>query len=200
MKKNSDSSQSSPVLCRFQVDRRTVLGGMAGLAGLSVLPASAQDDIATAPPAPGDYLVFAGGEDRTTPLTPDSLVPNAGQVQAWPVDPATDTVRNGTLYNLLVLTRWDPAVLSPEGQEYAAEGVVAQTAICTHAACEVTDWIADSFHMECPCHFSRFDPRQNGAVIQGPATRKLPALALAMEDGRIVVKAPFDGRVGGDTA
>ena len=83
---------------------------------------------------------------------------------------------------------------------YAAGGVVAQTTICTHAACEVTDWMAESFHMQCPCHFSVFDPRQNGAVIQGPATRKLPALALSMDGDRIVVREPFDGRVGGDTA
>jgi rieske iron-sulfur protein len=167
---------------------------------MAVAPALGQEDVAAAPPQPGDYLVRASGDDQTTPLTPEDIVPNAHPIQAWPADAASETVRSGSLLNLLVLSRWDPAVLSPEGQAYAAEGVVAQTAICTHAACEVTDWVAESFIMECPCHLSRFDPRQNGAVMQGPATRKLPALALKMEDGRIVVSAPFDGRVGGDTA
>lgn len=200
MPKTFTPANSSPMLCRYAVGRRTVIGGLAGLAGTAALPAFAQDDPAGAPPAPGDYLVFASGDDQTTALTPESIVQNAGAVQAWPVDPATQTVRSATLFNLLVLTRWDPAVLSPEGQDYAAGGVVAQTAICTHAACEVTDWIAETFHMECPCHFSRFDPRQNGAVIQGPATRKLPALALTLDGDRIVVREPFDGRVGGDTA
>ena len=52
--------------------------------------------------------------------------------------------------------------------------------------------------IECPCHLSRFDPRNNGAVVLGPATRKLPALGLAVEGDRIVVSQPFDGRVGGD--
>lgn len=196
----STTPKSPAACCQLQVSRRTVIGGLAGIAGSAALPAFGQDDVAAAPPQPGDYFVFASGDDQSTPLTPESIVPNAAPVQVWPVDPATQTVRNGTLFNLVLLTRWDPAVLSPEGQDYAAEGVVAQTAICTHAACEVTDWVPESFHMECPCHLSRFDPRQNGAVIQGPATRKLPALALAMQDGRIVVREPFDGRVGGDVA
>jgi ubiquinol-cytochrome c reductase iron-sulfur subunit/rieske iron-sulfur protein len=199
-KRPDNSPSSTTTLCQCQLSRRTVIGGIAGLAGATALPAFGQEDVSREPPAPGDYLVFAYGDDRTTPLTPESIVQNAGPVQAWPVDAASDTVRSGSALNLLMLSRWDPAVLSPEGQDYAAGGVVAQSAICTHAACEVTDWVAASFHMECPCHLSQFDPRQNGAVIQGPARRKLPALALALEDDRIVVRTPFDGRVGGDVS
>ena len=149
------------------------------------------------PPQPGDYFVHATGEDKS-PLVPASLELGGRPIQAWPVDPATDMVRDGTLYNLVMLSRWEMAELGAEAQAYSAEGVVCTTVICTHASCEVSDWVEDARVCECPCHFSRFDPRFNGAVTQGPAFRKLPALQLALADGRVVVKAPFDGRVGGD--
>jgi ubiquinol-cytochrome c reductase iron-sulfur subunit/rieske iron-sulfur protein len=149
------------------------------------------------PPQPGDFFVHATGEDKT-PLTPDMIELGGRPIRAWPADPATGTPRDGTLYNLVMLSRWEPDQLGPEAQANAAEGVVCQTVICTHASCDITDWVEDAQVVECGCHFSRFDPKFNGAVVQGPATRKLPALALAMADGRVVVKAPFDGRVGGD--
>jgi ubiquinol-cytochrome c reductase iron-sulfur subunit/rieske iron-sulfur protein len=170
------------------------------MAGLVAAPALAQDgsqaDPASAGPQLGDYLVLASGDDQVTPLKPEDIVPNSAPVEAWPADSATQTVRDGSYQNLLVLTRWDPAVLSPEGQEYAAGGVVAQSAICTHEGCEVTSWVAESFLLECPCHLSRFDPRQNGAVMQGPAMRKLAAIPLKLDGDRIVVAGAFDARVG----
>ena len=97
-----------------------------------------------------------------------------------------------------MVSRWDPNELGDQGKAYAADGVVCQTVICTHASCEVSEWVEDLKVVECPCHFSRFDPRNNGAVLLGPAFRKLPALMLDVADGRVVVKQPFDGRVGGD--
>jgi ubiquinol-cytochrome c reductase iron-sulfur subunit/rieske iron-sulfur protein len=164
---------------------------------IGVAAPRAQGDPATMPPQPGDYFVHATSGD-TTPLTPESIELDARPIRAWPVDPATGTVRDGTLYNLVMLSRWDPGELGPDGQANAAEGVVCQTVICTHASCDIGEWVEDLKIVECGCHFSRFDPKRNGAVVQGPATRKLPALALAMADGKFVVKAPFDGRVGGD--
>jgi len=160
--------------------------------------ALAQDDPATMPPQPGDYLVRASGDDRTTPLTPEDLEVGARPIPAWPAAADSQTVRSGTLFNMLTLSRWDPAALGPAAEGFAADGVVALSIICTHASCEVTDWAEDVQVLECPCHLSRFDPRNNGAVVQGPATRKLPALALAVDNGRIVVAQPFDSRVGGD--
>jgi rieske iron-sulfur protein len=163
---------------------------------MSPVRAFAQD-AATMPPQPGDYLVRATGDD-IAPLTPADIETGARAIQVWPAAADGEIVRDGTLFNLLIVSRWDPAMLGAEAQGYAAEGVVAQSVICTHSACEVTDWAEDLQVLECPCHLSRFDPRFNGAVVQGPATRRLPALALAMEGERIVVARPFDSRVGGD--
>jgi len=199
LKSESENQGPAAGCCRANINRRLVVGGIVGIAASPALAQgdSQNADAASAPPQPGDYLVRASGDDQTTPLTPEDIVPNSAPLQAWPADSATQTVRSDNWQNLLVLTRWDPAVLSPEGQKYAAGGVVAQSAICTHEGCEVTSWIPENFLMECPCHLSRFDPRQNGAVMQGPATRKLPALALKLDGDRIVVAAGLDGRVGG---
>ena len=195
--KSMDARPETPC-CGAVLDRRAVLKGIAGfaIAGGTATRGLAQD-AASMPPQPGDLLVRASG-DNLAPLTPADLEIAAAPIQVWPADPATGAPRSGSLFNLLQVSRWDPATLAPEAQAKAAEGVVAQTIICTHAACEVTDWVPEFFVIECPCHQSRFDPRNNGAVVQGPATRRLPALGLGLDNGRIVVVEPFDGRVGGD--
>lgn len=180
------------------VDRRSVIGGLAGATVLGTAPSVlAQDDAKTMPPQPGDFLVFTSA-DSFTPITPADLEVGARPVRAWPADPVSQAPRDGTLYNLLVISRWDPVDLGPDALGNAADGVVAQTAICTHTACEVADWVDDIRVMECPCHFSRFDPKNNGAVVQGPATRRLPTLPLAVADGKVVVAQIFDSRVGAD--
>jgi rieske iron-sulfur protein len=192
----NNDGRSEAIRCAC-LNRRVVLGGIAGSAIVGVSGARAQGDPATLSPQIGDYFVRATGEDKS-PITPESIEIGAAPFSAWPVDAATDTVRDGTLYNLVNLSRWEPTDLTADAQAFAADGVVCQTVICTHASCEVSDWIADARVIECPCHFSRFDPKANGAVTQGPAFRKLPALQLALADGRVVVNSAFDGRVGGD--
>ena len=78
------------------------------------------------PPQPGDYLVRATGDDLT-PLTPADIETGARAIQAWPAATDGDIVRDGTLFNLLIVSRWDFATLGAEAREYAAEGVVAQS-------------------------------------------------------------------------
>jgi ubiquinol-cytochrome c reductase iron-sulfur subunit/rieske iron-sulfur protein len=181
------------------VNRRTVVGGLAGVSVLGAAPgAFAQDDPATMPPQPGDFIVFTSA-DGFKPIAPEDVELGGRPVRAWPADPVTQAPRDGTLYNLLVLSRWEESDLAPDAIPYAADGVVAQTAICTHTACEVADWVAEERVMECPCHFSRFDPKNNGAVVQGPAFRRLPSLPLTVADGKVVVAEVFDSRVGADS-
>ncbi len=178
------------------VNRRSVLGGFAagallGLSGRAV----AQDNPAAMSPQPGDYLVRTSDQTKT-PLTPDGIELGSAPFRAWPFDPATDTVRNGALNNLLLVSRWSPEALTAEAMEFQAEGVVAQSAICTHQACDISEWVAEQQVVECPCHYSRFDPKDAGAVVNGPAIRRLPSLTLSVVDGRVVVQAPFNSPVG----
>ncbi len=56
------------------------------------------------------------------------------------------------------------------------------SAICTHQGCTVS-MVQDGI-ISCPCHGSEFST-VNGAVIQGPATRPLPTIAVAVRDDAV---------------
>ncbi len=47
-----------------------------------------------------------------------------------------------------------------------------------HASCTIADWILTRNVIACDCHSSEFDPREAGKVVDGPAARPLPPLAL----------------------
>ena len=87
---------------------------------------------------------------------------------------------------------------------YDADGIVAFSAICTHAGCAVTMYRVPTFQpveatpaLVCPCHYSTFDPATGGTVTFGPAGRKLPMLPLRI-DGKGYLRAAgnFDEPVG----
>jgi rieske iron-sulfur protein len=115
---------------------------------------------------------------------------------AWPMDPQTNTVRNGSRLNKVLLLRLDPEGFDPETKDHAVEGVVAYSAVCTHTGCDVTSWHPDRQLLECPCHYSLYDPKKGAKVVGGPSPRRLPALPLKITDGRLVVAKPFTGRAG----
>jgi rieske iron-sulfur protein len=183
-----------------QVGRRTVLTSGVGLGiGLSLTPALAfaQDDPASLRPREGDFLIKDG--DRK-PLVPDDIPSGASQTMAWAIDPIDGTVRSGSRLNRVLLLRLDAGQLSADTRSRAAGDVVAYTAVCTHTGCEVVEWLAAEQVLQCPCHFSKFDPRDGARVVDGPAPRPLPALPLALMDGKLVVARAFTTRVGFDPA
>ena len=78
---------------------------------------------------------------------------------------------------------------------YDADGIVAYSAICTHAGCAISMYRVPTFRaveprpaLVCPCHYSTFDPARAGEVIFGPAGRRLPMLPLRI-DGRGYIRA-----------
>ena len=160
---------------------------------LARIPALAQP--ASERPKEEDFLVSIESE------TPDALelkdIPVGGPpVLAWPMDPASRTVRKDSRLNKILLLRLDPLTLVGATKDRAADGVVAYSAICPHAGCEVNGWVAEQQILECSCHYSHYNPREGAAVMDGPASRALPALPLKIVDGKLAVAKPFTSRVG----
>jgi len=193
------SSPCEECPCRAASGRRSVLKTALGL-GLSlpffdVLGAGAKDP-KDAPPTAGDQLVLLSGEGKGEVIQPEDLALGGPQELAYPMDPTTKTVRDGSRLNEVLVIRLDPAQLSPSTRTNAVQGVVAYSAICTHQGCDVSQWKRDKKVLLCVCHGSEYDPRNGAKVVFGPAPRHLAALPLRIENGGLVVAGPFKGRVG----
>jgi rieske iron-sulfur protein len=180
-------------VCR--IGRRAAIG-LGLYITLSRRLALAQAEPARERPKESDLLVAVASPSAPEPLKPDDLTLGDKPTMAWPMDPQTNTVRNGSRLNKVLLLRLDPEGFDPETKDHAVEGVVAYSAVCTHTGCDVTSWHPDRQLLECPCHYSLYDPKEGAKVVGGPSPRRLPALPLKITDGRLVVAKPFTGRAG----
>jgi rieske iron-sulfur protein len=181
--------------------RRTLLRGAIGLGltlPLTSVQAAQEDDPKKARPQAGDQFVYFSGDRKGQVIKPEDLPLGGPQILAYPVDPATNTVRNGSRLNQVILIRFESDQLSDQTRADAAEGVVAYTAICTHQACPVSMWEKDTGTLFCSCHGSQFDPKDAARVVVGPAPRRLAMLPVKIEGGELQVAGAFTSRVGGE--
>ena len=103
----------------------------------------------------------------------------------------------------LVLVRLPLAEISMR-KDWAPQGIVAYSKICTHAGCAIALYRKPTFAptqpkpaLVCPCHYSTFDPAAGGEVLFGPAGRALPQLPLLIDgDGNLRAAGNFSGPVG----
>jgi rieske iron-sulfur protein len=155
-------------------------------------------------PQKADVLVFSEGEHTGDIIKPQDLKLGGPPLRAWPKDPKTSVIRNGSRLNEVLVVRLDPAELDDETRSHSADGIVAYSAICAHAGCPVTAWVkgeaGDKDVFKCVCHNSEYDPRQGAQVVFGPAPRRLAALPLVTADGSLTVAATFVGKVGAQQA
>jgi ubiquinol-cytochrome c reductase iron-sulfur subunit len=106
----------------------------------------------------------------------------------------------------IVIVRVNPTKLHlPPGRgDWAPDGILAFSKICTHAGCAIALYRKPTFTpvepndaLVCPCHYSTFDPYTGGKVIYGPAGRPLPQLPLQIDsDGNLRAAGNFSARVG----
>jgi rieske iron-sulfur protein len=160
--------------------------------------ATAQDgDPRKARPQPNDRFVFARGSRKGEAITLADLPAGGPPLIAFPIDPLSKTIRDGSRLNEVLLVRLESTDFSTETRARAADGtVVAYSAVCTHTGCDEWDWQRASGTIKCPCHFSEFDLKDSARVMNGPAPRRLPALPLTIVDGVPVVAGGFVGRPG----
>src|SRR5450631_1251143 len=129
--------------CGARTSRRDVLAA-ASVLGLNAAVDAAIGPAAAEPaderPKDGDHLVAIDAATAVA-LEPKDIA--GPQIIAWPMDPAAKLVRNGSRLNKVLLVRLDPATLVDATRDRAADGVVAYSAICPHAGCEVSGWLDD---------------------------------------------------------
>jgi rieske iron-sulfur protein len=173
--------------------RRRVLDLGLAAAGAAVLPRAALAlPPAIMPPQPGDGLVSVA-DSTHQPIREEAVIAGAPPVLAWPMDRHSGTVRSGAHFNQLLLLRL-PTSAAGQGM-----GILAFSAICPHAGCIVSSWIAESHILLCPCHGSEYNPADAGAVVGGPAPRPLPHLRLDVDGGLLIVAGAFSAPIGGQT-
>lgn len=165
------------------------LGGVSVLSVTSALHPIAKLTPESEPPGPGDKLVFA--DDQSHVVAPSDLAIGAGPKMVYPMDAKSKVVKSGTVNNLALVARFDPAALSATTGAHAAGGVVAYSAVCPHLGCTVSLWDGQHEWFHCPCHHAEFDPRDEGKVMAGPAPRSLPVLPLELDGTDVVVAAGF---------
>jgi Rieske Fe-S protein len=190
-----DDGRESAIAARH-LKRRRVLQGCCGLALGPVVARSDETDEASAAPQENDGLAFAYGDRAGQVITPTDIVLGAKQLLAYPLNPTTQRMRDGSRLNQLIVVRLDPARLAAETLARAADGIVAYSGVCTHTGCDVTDWYADARRFKCPCHESEFDPSDAARVVGGPAPWPRAALPLKIVAAALVGAGPFAGRVG----
>ena len=186
----SELPKTSP-LRDFDCPRRAVLKGAAGLvlAWMTPIRATAAVQESGPPPVAGDLLVRID-DPNLIPLSPDDVPFDGRGLTVWAIGPGDSAPKNAKL-NRIILARLNPAMMAEGTRQRAADDIVAYSGICTHAGCDVDEPLGGNDSIFCSCHGSSFDARNAGMNIGGPANRRLAALPIKAESGRLVVAGPF---------
>ena len=83
-------------------------------------------------PQKGDLLVRAEPEHAGKIITPGDLQLGEPPLSGWP-DSKTSVIRNGSRLNEILVVRLDPGEMDEQTRSRSADGIVAYSAICTHA-------------------------------------------------------------------
>ncbi|WP_281784483.1 ubiquinol-cytochrome c reductase iron-sulfur subunit [Sinimarinibacterium flocculans] len=187
--------------CGDAVDgsRRKALGSVLAMA-LSplVTSASAAVEGRSKQPAIGDRLAFMLGERKDQPIGPADVKLGDAPTLAYPIDGNSGEVL-ASRAGMVVVVRLPLEEMSEETRAQSADGVVAFSALCTHYGCPITVRDPSQSKLVCNCHGSVFDPGNRGAVLDGPATRRLAMLPLAIDGDVLVVAGALDGPIGPPT-
>jgi ubiquinol-cytochrome c reductase iron-sulfur subunit len=188
------------------VTRRKLLGTAGAAAGVG-LGAAALVPLASLGPAVGNRLSESPWKDGVR------LVEENGKpvkVEDLAIGSFLTAFAEGAdkeqLATSLAVVRVKPDELElPEDRaDWAPEGILAFSKICTHAQCAVSLFRYPLFSerspgppaLVCPCHYSTFDVLKAGERIFGPAVRPLPQLPLRIEGNVLVAAGPLSGAVG----
>ena len=189
---------------REGVSRRKLIAGAAGVAGAGVGIAAiaplaslgsnkVNEILKESPWSKGVRLVNDNGE----PLSVDAF-----EVGSWDTAFAEGANKRAIGNAVVVVQIAEDDVL--QNKQWAPNGIMAYSKICTHAGCAVSLFRYPTYQptsqppaLICPCHYSTFDVRKGAEVIFGPAGRALPQLPLSIDqNNNLIAAAPLTGNVG----
>lgn len=196
MRSDTPPAGSASEPCASAPRRRLLCAAVAAGFAAPLRALASDGDPSKQPAQPGDLLAFASWEDHARAVTPDDVVRDAAPLSVFPQDGASGVTRENSRLNQILLLRLDPATLDEATRARAVDGIVAYSAICTHAACAVSEWAADKRHLVCPCHSSEYDPAKGAARVTGPTARPLPALPIKLVGDKLVIAGPFSAALG----
>jgi ubiquinol-cytochrome c reductase iron-sulfur subunit len=187
------------------VTRRRLLKAAGGAAGVGI-GAAALAPLASLGPAVGDRLAASPWKDGVRLVEENGMAVKAADLEVGSFLTAfAQGADKEQLATSLAVVRVQPDELElPEDRaDWAPEGILAFSKICTHAQCAISLFRYPLFAerspgpaLVCPCHYSTFNVLDGGERIFGPAVRPLPQLPLRIEDGVLVAAGPFSGAVG----
>jgi ubiquinol-cytochrome c reductase iron-sulfur subunit len=187
------------------ISRRRLLGAAGAAAGLG-LGAAALTPLASLGPKVGNRLDESPWVDGTALVEENGVPVRAADLEVGSFLTAfADGADKDELATSVVVVRVQPGELElpPERADWAPEGLLAFSKICTHAQCAISLFRYPLFAerspgpaLVCPCHYSTFDVLKGGERIFGPAVRALPQLPLKVEGGRLYAAGDFSGPVG----
>lgn len=182
-----------PDISRRSLLVRLLLGASGSLAAALAIPTLSLG------PRPGQSLFRTPWTQGARVVDLDGNPVRLSAVQPGAVKTVFPEGEVGSADAQTLLLKVDEADLRlPEGrEEWAPEGVLAYSKICTHAGCPVGLYRAESHELLCPCHQSTFDVLRGAEPTFGPADRPLPQLPLDVDDeGFLVATGDFSEPVG----
>jgi ubiquinol-cytochrome c reductase iron-sulfur subunit len=156
------------------------------------------------PVANDGHLVRLTNE-KGVPIRPED-VSVGGQITVFPGIPGGATNHHADSPTLLIHLRAADADAARKATDADATNkdvmwgnYVAYSKICTHAGCPASLYEQQTNRLLCPCHQSQFLITDNARPIFGPASRRLPALPIEVDDeGFFVAASDYREIVGPD--
>jgi ubiquinol-cytochrome c reductase iron-sulfur subunit len=186
---------------RRKLIRTSLLGALAPLGLLAIIPLR---DLGPLPGAKLTGTAWKAGKRLVTDPTAQPIkasdVPVGGVIHVLPegIEKMPEALNEKAKATVLVM-RLEPKDLHPstDRADWAYQGIVAYSKVCTHVGCPVGLYEQQTHHLLCPCHQSTFDVTEQCKVIFGPAARPLPQLPIGVEnEGYLIATNDFDEPVG----
>jgi ubiquinol-cytochrome c reductase iron-sulfur subunit len=151
-------------------------------------------------PTPGDKLRRTSWYEGARLVPPDTEQPLT--VRDLAVGGVVTVFPEGTEAqedSATIVVRVEPDLLDlPEDRrDWAPEGFIAYSKVCTHVGCPVGLYDEDAHRLVCPCHQSTFDVLRGAEPVAGPAVLPLPQLPLAIDEtGELYARGDYPEPVG----